>query len=206
MALAKALLEPCGRLEAYVATLPRPLSHPMTWEKGWASAFAWSRPMRRRLRLARRRAAGLSPESRWALATVQSRGFPDGHGVMLCPLLDLLNHAAQRGHLDPRLARLSQFAWPPRLFDKLLFHGFGVTYGSKEPQTACPRPFMRIRAPGASRGHGGRARHRGLGPCPPRNGHASNSLSGALGLKFGPKSLRSPWDLRRNPLKSIEIR
>ena len=29
---------------------------------------------------------------RWALAVVGSRAFPDGSVVMLCPLLDLLNH------------------------------------------------------------------------------------------------------------------
>ena len=34
----------------------------------------------------------LFQEVRWALAAVGSRAFPNGSQLMMCPLLDLLNH------------------------------------------------------------------------------------------------------------------
>eukprot|EP00435_Cladocopium_sp_Y103_P054206 s168_g17.t1 len=80
-------------------------THPALLDGGWRRHFAASPGALRRIRLARMRAAAAvlrmsswsDQEVRWALAAVGSRAFPDGSGLMMCPLLDLLNHAQSAG-------------------------------------------------------------------------------------------------------------
>ncbi|CAJ1455238.1 unnamed protein product [Effrenium voratum] len=92
-----------SKFQAYLESLPRSLQHPAVWpQMPWRQLLGPA--ALRRVRLARMRAAagsaalldaGLADsqeEARWALATVRSRAFPAGRGMMLCPLLDLLNH------------------------------------------------------------------------------------------------------------------
>eukprot|EP00913_Durusdinium_trenchii_P019855 g18663.t1 len=104
-----------SRFQAYIASLT-PLSmrmHPATWPKHlkWKRLFASSPGALRRIRRAR------TEEARWALAIVRSRAFPDRSGqLMLCPLLDLLNHCTRSAggptcgfvRLDGRVAMVAE--------------------------------------------------------------------------------------------------
>eukprot|EP00434_Breviolum_minutum_P022377 symbB.v1.2.019751.t1/scaffold1581.1/size110566/1 len=99
-----------SKFKAYIDYLLTSTStHPASWpsSSSWKMYFAASPGATRGIRLARMRAAaavarmrqkGWEEEAvRWALAVVGSRAFPDGSGaVMLCPLLDLLNHHPPR--------------------------------------------------------------------------------------------------------------
>lgn len=102
---------------SYIASLPTwsdLKSHPFMWQRSDTSAmFAalhQSPGVTRRLRLAKMQAAASTQallaagatdcqqEARWALAVVRSRAFPldaQSSELVLCPLLDLLNHHTQ---------------------------------------------------------------------------------------------------------------